>query len=540
MTADEFGYGYDRGGNRLFKENTVAPSAHDELYAYDSLRRLIDARRGDLNVSKDGISTLAFSQSWSLDLLGNWAVLGQDDDGNGTADLHQARSHNQANEIIAITAASGLDWVDPQHDAAGNITLMPKPENPAQSFTASYDAWNRLVKLSDGAATVAEYQYDGRGRRVVKTAGGETRHFYYSNDWQVLEERIGTSANPNRQYVWGLIYVDELICRHRDANGGLAGDGTLEEIYYVAQDANFNVTALVADDGSIDERYCYTPYGQKAVLSGTFGTPAGDLDLLYGHQGLRHDNESKLVENRNRVLHPSLGRFLRRDPAGTVDGINLYQYLRNGPVNFVDPSGLYAKSIDCDKRQIAMIQRAESAARSTANEGYNYIKGDLSGDGGPGPWRPVGAWQRVYPSIRGDKVEETEQFILRLAVKLNALVRAFKSNDYNVECECSCKENRDAYVYSPAKRLLTFGAADGNIHFCPPFFDDLDDRGRAATFLHEFAHKYGPIGDVHSHSRHRDAPHDALWYELLVHQGPFKAMDDVISSIAKGIKPYKP
>jgi hypothetical protein len=51
------------------------------------------------------------------------------------------------------------------------------------------------VKVADGASTVAEYQYDGKNRRIVKKiyVGGtldETQHIYLSQQNQVLEVRL--------------------------------------------------------------------------------------------------------------------------------------------------------------------------------------------------------------------------------------------------------------------------------------------------------------------------------------------------------------
>jgi hypothetical protein len=55
----------------------------------------------------------------------------------------------------------------------------------APKFGATYDAWNRLVKLTDGGTgqTTEQYQYDGRNYRTVMqtyTSGtlSETRHAY--------------------------------------------------------------------------------------------------------------------------------------------------------------------------------------------------------------------------------------------------------------------------------------------------------------------------------------------------------------------------
>lgn len=44
------------------------------------------------------------------------------------------------------------------------MTTLPQPSAPTSSYTATYDAWNRLVKLVDGANTVTEYAYDGARR----------------------------------------------------------------------------------------------------------------------------------------------------------------------------------------------------------------------------------------------------------------------------------------------------------------------------------------------------------------------------------------
>jgi RHS repeat-associated protein len=53
-----------------------------------------------------------------------------------------------------------------------------------------------------------------------------------------------------------------------------------------------------------------------------------------------HDPATGLINMRARWYSPEIGRFLSPDPAGLVDGTNLYAYAQNDPVNFFDPSGL--------------------------------------------------------------------------------------------------------------------------------------------------------------------------------------------------------
>ena len=346
--VDRIKYGYDRAGNRTYREQTCDPNSHhDEVYGYDGVNRLIDFNRGTINGGKDAISTLKFAQQWSLDPTGNWSGFKEDLNGDSTWDLDQSRTSSDVNEITDITETSGAAWVTPAYNRAGNMTTIPKPADPTGSFAGTYDAWNRLVKLEEGEDALAEYVYDGAKRRVVKKtySGGsldETRHFYYTDPqkWQVIEERLessGTlSANPDRQFVWGLRYIDDLALRDRDTDA----NGTLDERLYALQDANWNVVGLVATSGAVRERYAYMAYGMPRVLTPTFATRTSsnyDAEVLY--TGYWYDPESGLSHVRNRMLHPYLGCWMQRDPLGYADGPSLFQYCISNPGVHSDPTG---------------------------------------------------------------------------------------------------------------------------------------------------------------------------------------------------------
>ena len=62
----------------------------------------------------------------------------------------------------------------------------------------------------------------------------------------------------------------------------------------------------------------------------------------YTYTGRRYDEESGLYYYRNRMYSAELGRFISKDPKGYVDGMNLYAYVKNNPLKFLNPMGTRA------------------------------------------------------------------------------------------------------------------------------------------------------------------------------------------------------
>lgn len=335
-TVERVKYGYNRASSRIWRKNPVAQSGgNDELYSYDGLQRLVDMSRGNLAGGDAVIDGMSFAQQWTLDAAGNWGKFVTTDLQTPAENLDQLRTSDRANKITALTQRYGTAWSQPAYDRAGNMTTVPKPVAPQSALAAIYDAWNRLVGLSDGSA----YAYDAMNRRAKQGAGGVARHYYYSSNWQVLEERLGNSpdaAAAERQFLWGLRYIDDLVLRDRSPTN----NGTLSERMYVVQDANWNVTAIVNNEGTVQERYRYTTYGAPTFLNADFSAKSSSdytWETLYA--GYRWDVPTGFYQVRFRYLHPLLGLWLTRDPIGYRSGISLCEYVFDNPLNQTDPNG---------------------------------------------------------------------------------------------------------------------------------------------------------------------------------------------------------
>ena len=398
------GCGYDANGNREFARITQAEAENTRsfLYDYDRLNRLILAEHGPLDAENDGFDAqgaLPKARTWQLDLLGNWgggdALDGSVQtfvDANRDQEYTQGetflrREHhdtNAVNEINSVTVNAANAALT--HDAAGNLI-----DDVTHEYT--YDAWNRIVEVVDSTTQdeIATYAYDALGRRINKKVSNsgalntdDAGDFFYYDGNRLLEHHHDADPSGDdyqREYVWGLEYIDEAVAQYDTEPGQTA------ELYYILIDANYNVVAVVdagngsTPPGTLIQQYNYWPYGTllaaescdagppEAVTAIDFETYPEQLATNIGHQGLLWDFESWLTFNRARTYAPDLGRFMQRDPNDTAslfltaivynasmpgslldvslsvpygDGMSLYQFVGSNPLIATDPSGRFS------------------------------------------------------------------------------------------------------------------------------------------------------------------------------------------------------
>jgi RHS repeat-associated protein len=227
-----------------------------------------------------------------------------------------------------------------------------------------YDAQNRLVGFTQGAVVVS-YGSDAEGRRASRTEGGTTRHSLYALG-QEIAEYAGTALVARHVPGPGL---DEPLVTVTGAPGSRA------RVWYHA-DAQGSVIARSDGSGAVPagERFSYTPYGVAGSGSGSA--------VAFRFVGRRLEPAVGLYDMRARVYAPALGRFLQPDPIGTDGGINLYAYVRNDPLNLIDPSGMVIDQIGSAAwslvRSGALIPGGQASVQAYAEfEQGNYASAAL-------------------------------------------------------------------------------------------------------------------------------------------------------------------
>jgi RHS repeat-associated protein len=90
--------------------------------------------------------------------------------------------------------------------------------------------------------------------------------------------------------------------------------------------------------GAIGWSATYDAFGKATV--GANSTVTNNLRF----PGQYYDQETGLHYNWNRFYDPKTGRYTTADPIGLEGGVNLFAYVENEPINWIDADGLNRRS----------------------------------------------------------------------------------------------------------------------------------------------------------------------------------------------------
>ncbi len=240
------------------------------------------------------------------------------------------------------------------------------PNDGLQADT--YDAENRLIS-SVSTLGNASYVYDANGRRVRKTVNTNTiTDFFYDLAGNAVAERQSTNQGATWNWTKGYVYGGGRLLVQYDGIPGAPGAAT----YFVHTDHLGSTRLLTNVSAQRHEAYDYLPYGEGPTGTGT-------TNHLF--TGLERDAESGLDHTLFRKYASLQGRWLSPDPLGgdldNPQSLNLYPYVLNNPLSWVDSLGLDEKctldQIEIECGIASYLLRTGSAVRCPNNDCFGIL-----------------------------------------------------------------------------------------------------------------------------------------------------------------------
>jgi RHS repeat-associated protein len=307
------------------------PDRLDRTFTYDPLYRLTSATGREADVP----------------LEAPWVPTPRTRDVSRTRPYRWSYAYDAADNLLAISAGGGPVRHYQLADGSNRLAAMNIGETP---FEYEYDAcgnllrettsrrceWNHHDRLRTFAIQAGEagpslhvqFLYDDRGRRIkklVRKQGGRIESTVYIED--VFEQQLTRTADATQ--IATTVHVFD--GGRRVVELQLGGDAEVPAMRFHLDDRLGNSEVVVGADGDWVSREEYSPHGET-----TFGSFARKR---YRVAGRERDEESGFCSFAARCYAPWLSRWISTDPAESVDGANLFAYVRNNPIRYRDAGG---------------------------------------------------------------------------------------------------------------------------------------------------------------------------------------------------------
>ena len=270
----------------------ISDSLKDESYSYDNFGNILTKRRGD-----------KFYQYLYEDNL-----------------LKEIRNNKESIKIEYGTS------------------LYPKKiirtkDNKEENIELNYIG-RRLEKVEvDGKEY--KYTYDDQGQRIKKEGNGKEEYYFYE------EGRIKEVITKEYRLIYR--YVGE------EVKGVTYKNENKEISYFYEKNILGEIIGIVDEEGKRVVEYRSSSYGEVENIHDNSKIEISAKDHLR-YKGYIYDEETRLYYLKTRYYDPEIGRFISPDSIDyqspeSINGLNLYAYCGNDPINMVDPDGHIAISI---------------------------------------------------------------------------------------------------------------------------------------------------------------------------------------------------
>ena len=292
--GETLSYTYDQFGNivSVSQNGTVV-----ESYEYDGLNQLTKVTNG-ANVTE-----------YAYDAGGN---------------LTSVKLNGEVQATYGYTDAVWKDLLTSFNGQAITYDEIGNPLAYRDGFAFTWQCGRRLSSISHNGDSIS-YTYDPDGIRTSKTVNGTTTKYHVMN---------GTLLGQTKGSDTIVFLYDEKGNKY-----GFDYNGTK---YYYIFNVQGDVIGILNQAGQKIVSYTYDPWGKVLSVDGSEAFTIGQINPIR-YRSYYYDTETGFYYLQSRYYDPTTRRFLNIDdyvdPNKGIDGLNLFVYSKNNPINFVDPNG---------------------------------------------------------------------------------------------------------------------------------------------------------------------------------------------------------
>lgn len=320
--------------SRLPQPSSSAMGTYVERYVYDAAGNFVEMKHDRTNAPISGWSRIYTCDETSLI-----------EDGSSTT-LRKA-SNRLSRSTLNPTSSNPVVETH-QHDAHGNMLTMAQLQMMQWDYKDQLRTTQRQKINNEDLEGIAHdgdrtyYVYDASGERVRKVtelAGGNvTEERIYLGGFEIFRRHAGAiGANTATLERETLHVMDDKQCIALVETRTLGNDPAPRQLMRYQFGNHLGSASLELDHtAQIISYEEYTPFGSSSYQAMRSQT---ETPKRYRYSGKERDEESGLIYFGARYYAPHLCRWTAVDPSGIKKSLNVYTYVSNRPVTFVDPDG---------------------------------------------------------------------------------------------------------------------------------------------------------------------------------------------------------
>ncbi|OTA14567.1 insecticidal toxin, SepC/Tcc class [Xenorhabdus vietnamensis] len=350
----------DAEATRFWRNQKVVP---ENTYTYDSLYQLVSATGREMANLPQQSSTLpsamiplpsddstftAYTRTYAYDTGGNLTQIRHSAPATGNNYTTRITVSNRSNRAVLSSLTEDATKVDALFTAGGHQNQLQPGQNLL--WTPRGELLKVALVTREGQPSDNEiYRYGADSQRVIKTTtqltGGniQTQNTLYLPGLELRTTKNGETEKEKLHVITvGEAGRSQVRVLHWE-NGKPSEININDQVRYNYDNLIGSSGLEVDGSGNVISQEEYYPYGGTAVWTARNQTEANYKTLRYS--GKERD-VTGLYYYGYRYYQSWAGRWLSADPAGTVDGLNLFRMVSNNPISFFDTDGREKKSAE--------------------------------------------------------------------------------------------------------------------------------------------------------------------------------------------------